>query len=168
MARSHGKLFSNVWRDEDWRNLSSDAQRLYMLLLSQPKLTLCGSLDLAVDRWARMASDTTPEVITKALDELANNYFVILDNDTGELAIRTFAKHDLDTGRMNSNLAKGMWRAWEGMESAHLREMVVALLPDELWRDKLEEHAPDDAFDMRQDVMKRAMEATSDRDRWSE
>lgn len=168
MARSHGKLFSNVWRDEDWRNLTTDAQWLYMLLLSQPKLTLCGSLDIAVDRWARMNADATPESVTKALDELVNNYFVLVDHGTGELAIRTFAKHDLDTGRMNSNLAKGMWRAWEGLESAYLREMFVALVPEDLWRERLEEHAPNDAFDTRHEVLERAAQATSDRDRWSE
>src|SRR5690554_2355669 len=139
MARSHGKVLAAIWRDDDWLKLTANAQRIYILLLSQPKVTLCGSLDLAEKRWARMASDTSVSDINAALLELSDASFIVADGITEELAIRSFAKHDLNTGRMNLNLAKGFWRAWEGLESEALRFFIMTEIPDDLW-EKLEEH----------------------------
>lgn len=145
MARSHGKVLAAIWRDDDWLKLSASAQRVYILLLSQPKVTLCGTLDLAEKRWARMASDTSLDDINAALLELSDASFIVADGITEELAIRSFTKHDLNTSRMNLNLAKGFWRAWEGLESETLRFFIMTEIPDDLW-EKLEEHAPDDAL----------------------
>ena len=147
MARSHGKILASAWRDDDWLKLSANAQRVYMLLLSQPKLSLCGSLDMAEKRWARLARDTSVENINAGLLELSNAGFILADGITEELAIRTFVKHDISTGRMNSNLAKGFWRAWEGIESDVLREQILAEIPSDLW-DKLADHAHEDAVAM--------------------
>lgn len=151
MARSHGKILASAWRDDDWLKLTGNAQRVYLLLLSQPKMTLCGVLDMAERRWARMASDTSVSDINAALLELSDAGFIISDGVTEELAIRTFAKHDINAGRMNSNLAKGFWRAWDGIESDALRELILAEIPDDLW-DKLEEHAHEDALLMRENL----------------
>lgn len=152
MARKHGRIHTDAWRDEDWTRLTADAQRLYMLLLSQPKLSLCGTLDINVGRWSRMASDTTRESVEKALSELRDAWFVTVDDETEELAIRTFAKHDLAATRWNKNLAIGMWRAWEGIESELLRVSFVEGIPGELWTDWLAEHAPPMAVAMREKV----------------
>lgn len=147
MARSHGKILSSVWRDDDWLKLSANAQRTYVLLLSQPKMSLCGTLDLAERRWGRMARDTSESDINAGLLELQNDGFIVADGITEELAVRSFVRHDLNTGRMNGNLAKGFWRAWLGLESDVLREVIVAEVPDDLWA-KLEEHAPPEALDL--------------------
>lgn len=145
MARSHGKILASVWRDDDWLKLSANAQRTYMLLLSQPKMSLCGTLDLAERRWARMARDTSVKDINAGLLELQNDGFIVTDGITEELSVRSFVRHDLNTGRMNGNLAKGFWRAWLGLESDVLREAIVSEVPDDLWA-KLEEHAPPEAL----------------------
>lgn len=142
MARSHGKIHAEIWRDEDFRALTAEAQRLFFLLLSQPKLTLCGTLDMAVTKWAKLATNTTVETIETALFELEDAGLVVTDD--GELAIRTFTKHDIAAGRFNSKLAKGLWSAWDRLDSDLLRKLVVAEVPDDLW-EKLEEHAPDSA-----------------------
>jgi hypothetical protein len=147
MARSHGKILSSVWRDDDWLKLSANAQRTYILLLSQPKMTLCGTLDLAERRWARMAHDTSVDDINRGLLELQTDGFVIADGITEELAVRSFVRHDLNTGRMNGNLAKGFWRSWLGLESDVLRSVIVSEVPADLW-EKLEEHAPPEALDL--------------------
>lgn len=162
MARSHGKLYTRVWNDPDWRELSGEAQRLYMLLLSQPKLTLCGTLDVSVQRWARMAADTQPDDVQVALDELEHRGYVLIDWDTLELAIRTFTKHDVNSTRLNINLIKGMWRAWEGLESDWLRSEIVFWMPQELW-EKVEEEAPPEAVDFTEMPAPR----TDGRDGWS-
>lgn len=147
MARSHGKVLAAIWRDDDWLKLTANAQRVYILLLSQPKVTLCGTLDLAEKRWARMASDSSLADINAALLELSDAGFIVADGITEELAIRSFVRHDLNTGRMNLNLAKGFWRAWEGLESDVLRVEIMSEIPDDLW-EKLEEHASDEALAM--------------------
>ena len=149
MARSHGKILATVWRDPDWVKLSAHSQRLYLLLLSQPKLTLCGTLDLAVTKWARFADDTTPDTIECSLKELVLSDFVVVDLVTEEVAIRTFVRHDLNAGRMNKNLAIGFWRAWDGIESETLRDLIVSQIPADLW-DDMEEHAPFEALDIRE------------------
>lgn len=147
MARSHGKILSSVWRDDDWLKLSANAQRTYVLLLSQPKMSLCGTLDLAERRWARMARDTSESDINAGLLELQNDGFIVADGVTEELTVRSFVRHDLNAGRMNGNLAKGFWRAWLGLESDVLREVIVSEVPGDLWA-KLEEHAPPEALDL--------------------
>lgn len=154
MARSHGKIHADIWRDPDFRALSAEAQRVYFLLLSQPKMTLCGTLDLAVTKWARLASNTTTAGIDQALAELEEARYVVVDCDADELVIRTFTKHDIDPGRFNSNLAKGLWRAWRGLISDEIRRVVIEEIPDDLWV-KAVNHAPQEAVMCRELVARR-------------
>lgn len=145
--RTYARIKTEVWRDPDWLQLTGAAQRLYWLLLSQPKLSLCGTLELAVGRWSRAAADTTPTDVEQALKELDLGDSVVVDIETEELAIRTFLRHDLNKGRMNKNLAAGFWRSWECVESRSLRFLIISQITDEMWDDYLSEHAPEDALD---------------------
>ena len=149
MARSLAKIHAEIWRDPDWRKRTEAAQRLYALILSQPKVTLIGSIDPHVARWAQMAADTSPDSVQVALDELEQHEYVVIDRDTDELLIRTFTKHDVAPGRFNRNLAKGMWHAWAGLQSDHLRRVAVCNIPDDLWA-KAVEHAPAEAIRIRE------------------
>lgn len=94
MARNHARIYATIWADPDFLALTADAQRLYMLLLSQPNLSHCGLLPLTVKRWAQKAADTHPSRIEAGLDELADKRFVVLDYDTEELLIRSFIRGD--------------------------------------------------------------------------
>ena len=94
MARNHARIYATIWADPDFLALSCDAQRLYMLLLSQPNLSHCGLLPLTVKRWASKASDSMPSRIENALDELHERRFVVLDFNTEELLIRSFIRGD--------------------------------------------------------------------------
>ena len=136
MARSHARLAAAIWSDPEWSSLTCAAQRAYMLLLSQPKLTLAGSLDLMPGRWAGLASDDTTDAVNRALKELEAAGFVAIDRDTDELVIRTFARHDFTPNGYNRNIAKGFWSAWGAIMSDHLRHVVVAHLPDFVWTKK--------------------------------
>ena len=144
MARSHAKVLVQVWRDRDWTSLSIEAQWLYWLLLSQPKLTLVGSLEVTPGRWAAFAPNGSKAVVDAALIELEDAGKVIVDPDTDELLIRTFTTHDLDANRVNVNLARGLWGQWACIASDALRRFAVLLIPDATW-EKLEQHAPSDA-----------------------
>jgi len=136
MARSHARLAATIWSDPEWSTLTRSAQRAYLLLLSQPKLTLAGSLDLMPGRWANLAADDTPDAMRAALDELQAAGFIEIDTDTDELVIRTFARHDFTPNGYNRNIAKGFWSAWGAILSVRLRHTVVAHLPDFAWTKK--------------------------------
>lgn len=133
MARSHGKVFAGIWVDPDWLALTGSAQRLYVLLLSQSTLSLAGCLDLRPKRWARLCVDTVTEDVVKAIGELEEAGFVVTDDDTDELVVRSFTIHDMPAARANSNLLKGLWSAWCGIGSAKLRTVVVHSMPEDLW-----------------------------------
>lgn len=121
----------DIWRDEDWRHLTHDAQWLYLSLLSQPKLNLAGCLDLKPSVWATLARDTHRDDLQKWLTELEQAHLVVVDWATEELVIRTFTAHD--GVFYNRNLGRGVWSAWAAIESPDLRTVVIENMPDEAW-----------------------------------
>lgn len=130
MSRSHARVLTTIWQDDDFRALSGRAQRLYLLLLSQPDMTYCGVLGYRPKRWARLAGDSTVDGVEKAIGELEQAAYVIVDRETEELAVRTFARHDgvLD----NLNTRKAFWRTLADVLSQGLREPLIAALPEGL------------------------------------
>jgi hypothetical protein len=151
VARAHGRILSTVWSDPDWVALSQGAQHLYMLLLSQSKLTLVGLLDYLPSRWARLAVDTSLTTVEANVAELEASRFVVVDRNTDELLIRTLVRHDITSlanGRANQKLVLGLWRAWQGIESRHLRCLAAHEIPDSLW-DNTKCPPPPEALQMR-------------------
>ncbi|MCS7484680.1 hypothetical protein ACFFQW_49185 [Umezawaea endophytica] len=94
MARDHARLIITIWNDPDWRALSGDAQRLYMLLLSQEDLSYCGLVPMRLRRWASMCSTTSVDTITTALAELHDSRFALADHDTEEVLVRSLVRND--------------------------------------------------------------------------
>lgn len=120
MARTYAKLLLDTWDAEsDFAGLSRDAQWLYWVLLSHPMTSSAGVLPLQPRKWARRASDATPETVAKALADLVADVKIIVDDDTEEVLIRTFVRHD--GGANNPNLHKGIIAAIGGIESDLLR-----------------------------------------------
>jgi hypothetical protein len=148
MARQHAKLLAAIWSDPEFVAMPVDAQRLYMLLLSQPKLSIVGCIDFMPARWARLAPDTTAVDIERSAWVLHEHHFVVIDPVTEELVIRTLVKHDGVRATANSNLLKGFWSAWATVESQALRQVVTDQVPDEVWEAK-KWPPPDAALDMR-------------------
>ncbi len=147
MARSHAKILCSVWRDPDGLALSPASKLLYVLLLSQPRLTLLGTLDVAVGRWANLAG-MTRDRCEEALGELEATRYVVVDTTTDELLVRTFTHHDLDPNRLNVNLCKGLWGQWASLQSPVLRSLSLHEMPEAVWA-KLEAEAPADAVQTR-------------------
>lgn len=121
MARTFGKLLCEVWDDpkhEDFLTLSSDAKVLYWAFCSQRDITAAGVVPLTPRRWRKwFGGDTAaPE---RALDELVDRGFVMVDDDTAEVWVRSFIKYD---GRLeNSKLSKSVDSAVEVIRSKGLR-----------------------------------------------
>jgi hypothetical protein len=131
MAREHARLLTAVWFDEDWRNLGAEAQRVYMLAISQQDMTYAGVVPYRAKRWAELAKKTTAAGIRRAVSELESAAYVVTDEATEELLVRTFIRHDRVLAV--PNVARAMVRAFRTIASHHLRDTVLA----ELARDYL-------------------------------
>jgi len=94
MARAHARILCSILEDEDFQDLSPEAQRLYLILLAQPNLSTAGVLPLTLKRWSRACKATTVDDISKALRELDERRYVLVDEDTEECLIRSFIRND--------------------------------------------------------------------------
>lgn len=132
MARTHGKILCSIWQDEEFRHLTPEAQRLYLAIISQPKLNLVGLLDYFPDRLARLSDHTDVAHIDKALAALEADRYILVDATTSELLVRSFTRNDpIPFG--NPKLRKGVWSAWLAIESSALRREAVYAMPDDLF-----------------------------------
>lgn len=130
MANAYGRVLSTIWRDDDFRRLDMPAQWLYVVLLSSPDRNLVGIVPFTPRRWQSGVEHVHIDEIGKALDVLTERRFVLHDDTTDELLIRTSVKHDPPR---NPNVAVGMWRQWERIASDVLRHAVVEQLPAHVW-----------------------------------
>src|SRR5690606_33190346 len=161
MARTYAQVTVDIWEDPDWLALSQGAQRLYLLLHCQKKLSLNGLLPYTPARWARFAPDTDVADVEAAVAELEAGRFVVIDRETEELLIRTFVRHDItkvSKGATNSKLLKGMWSAWGAIESAELKRVVLREIPDAVWSAE-RCTPPERALQMRSDSVNRFSES---------
>lgn len=94
MARSHGRVLTTIWSDDDFLALGPETQRMYMLLLSQPGLTHAGTIDITVRRWSKLAAGSSEQAVRKALGALEAARFIVVDWDTEEILIRSLIRND--------------------------------------------------------------------------
>lgn len=94
MTRHYANLATSVWREFDWRGLTASEQRTYSMLMSQPDISAAGVLSVTLGRWAGYARDTTISSIRADIDGLAAARFVIVDDESEEILVRTFVKWD--------------------------------------------------------------------------
>lgn len=94
MARGHGRILASIWEDEDFIGLDEQQQRMYLFLISQPNLNHAGLLDLTLRRWSRKARGLTVSELEKRIAALEEARFIVIDDDTEELLIRTFVRND--------------------------------------------------------------------------
>jgi len=142
MARTYARIDVNRGADPDWRELSWAEQGVYDYLLSHPKLSLCGVLDVKLHVWRRGSRD---EQVNDLLDALEEREYISWDRDTDELAIRTFVRHDGVLA--NRNLARGMWSAWRSIESRELRVWLVDNFPEPAFEERF--LPPESALEIR-------------------
>ena len=116
------KLLRTIWDDPDFTALDDTVQRLYLLLISQPDITAVGVLPLTAGRWGRLAPNTQPVDIRRNLEVLASANFVLLDNDTEEVMVRTYMAHD--GLYLSPNGTKALLKALDKVLSDTLRDAV--------------------------------------------
>ncbi|MBD3549824.1 MULTISPECIES: hypothetical protein [Streptomyces] len=94
MARGHGRILTSIWEDTDFTELDESEQRLYLFLISQPNLNHAGLLDLTLRRWSRKARGLSVGELEKRIHALEQARFIVVDDDTEELLIRSFIRND--------------------------------------------------------------------------
>ena len=133
MARDRANINTGIWNDADFRQLSPAAQWLYFLLMTHPTLTYVGVADWRPKRITPFAASLTVGFIEDAASELSDGHYIVIDEDTEEVLIRSFLKHD---GILKQpRLAVSMANAYAQTASNTIRGVVVHEL-----RKQREEH----------------------------
>lgn len=123
MPREFANMRSDIWGDDDWRDLSLRAQWLYELLMTHPTLTTAGVADWRPAKLSGLARDATAAVIREAAEELLAAWFVVYDDETEEILIRSFLRHD---GVLKKpNVAISMTKAFAAVASPEIRGVIV-------------------------------------------
>lgn len=123
MARDHARIQTNIWIDDDFLDLTPAAQHLYFVLCSQMKLNFCGVTDWHTGRLSQLASGWGVGAVEAAAAELSKQLYIVVDEVTGEVLVRSFIRND---GLLVSpNMAKAMLRAYSEIGSRTLRSVVV-------------------------------------------
>ena len=126
MARNFAQFQSRTWTDDHFKsNLTVDSQWLYFALLSQPNLNGAGVLPLQDRRWKKLAKDMTADRVEAALGELCGHWYVLVDEETEEVLIRTFIRND------------GLWKQPNVLKSAlgHANNTMSDALKAVIWHE---------------------------------
>lgn len=123
MARDYAQIRHDMWSDDNWRALTAPAQWLYMLLISDPRLTYAGVTDWHPARVAQRAKECTAQEVLVAAAELSDRFFIVIDEDTEEVMIRSYLKHD--PLMRNPRLAVTMAKDFGAVASNKIRAAIV-------------------------------------------
>jgi hypothetical protein len=121
---TEARIRTSIWRDPDFLALPRAVQGTYMFLFSQPDISLCGVLPLREEFWTEKASELSTDELRAHLDLLAARRFVVIDDRTLELLVRSRVRRD--EVLVNSKLIKPLARACEAVDSGRLRGVLAA------------------------------------------
>lgn len=124
MARSEARLQFSIWR-EGLDGLTPHARLMYVVLLTEPTVNHAGIGAVRSSRWARN-SGLTLEEAEKALRELTDGQYLLIDEDTEEVFVRTLIRNDGVADQ--PNVLKGALREALHTASPALRKAIAAEL----------------------------------------
>jgi len=124
MARSEARLQFSIWRD-GLDGLSPHARLMYIVLLTEPTVNHAGIGAVRSSRWARNAG-LSLEDAEKALGELTDGQYLLIDEDTEEVFVRTLIRNDGVADQ--PNVLKGALREALHTASSPLRKAIAAEL----------------------------------------
>ena len=126
MPRTHVRMLTSIWDDDDWRALTTIQQQTYWAVLSSEDLSWCGVAPLLPQRLVKFASDLTERKVRAAISALADARFFVVDEATAEVLVRSYVRHD---GIMKQpNVTKAMVGAYGKVHSANLQAVVISEL----------------------------------------
>jgi len=127
MPRTEARIKTSIWTDEDWLKLSSSAKYLYLTILSQATLNLCGCIAQTKSSWS-FATKMTLKMVNKSLLELKREKFIIVDDTTEELLVRSFIRNDGVLTKPNVIVA--MSKDYLTIRSKAIRQAVIDEIPE--------------------------------------
>lgn len=139
MPRREARVQVTIWTNPDFVALSQEDQRTYVLLFSQPVISLCGVVPITFGRWAGMAGDTSVESLRSSIDRLELAGLVVADYEQDELLVRSFLRHD-GVWR-NSKTRAGAVEQLKHVTSQKIRKVLEAEIA------RLEDGSSDNASD---------------------
>lgn len=123
LAREHARIHTSIWLDDDWLDLTPQAQHLYLLLTTQMNLSFCGVGNWHAGRVAQFARGWSAADVEAAAEELSEQFYIIIDEDTGEFLVRSFIRND---GLLSSpNISKAMYRVFGDIGSRAIKQVIV-------------------------------------------
>lgn len=128
MARDHARVKTSIWDDPDFVGLRDSEQHVYLMLMSNSGLSYCGVIDFIPSRFEHLAENMTEARFRNAVRGLRSARFVVLDDRTQELLLRSYVRHDGVLDRVNMGKACGT--AFETVVS----DAIKAAIGDELAR----------------------------------
>lgn len=123
MAKSFAQVRPDIWNDDDFRALTPGAQHLYFMMMTDPGLSYAGVADWKPNRIVPRSAEWSVQAVMLAAGELSYAHFLVFDQDTEEVLVRSFMRHDglLKQPRMAVSVAK----AFGTIGSNKLRAVVV-------------------------------------------
>lgn len=121
--RDFARISMTIWNDDDFRDLSPQAQHLYFVLMSSPSLSYAGVDDWRPARIAARARGWTQSDVIRSARELSMARFIVVDQDSEEILVRSFVRND--PIMKQPNLATAMARAYMVVGSSALKGVIV-------------------------------------------
>lgn len=122
MARDHARVKTSIWDDPDFIALRVNEQHLYLALMSNKGLSRAGVVDYIPSRFDKLAADLTAPKFIRAISGLSAARFVVLDERTQELLLRSYVRHDGVLDRVN--MGKAVGTAFEAIVSVRIRRAI--------------------------------------------
>lgn len=122
MARDHARIKLSIWDDPDFLRLSCLEQHAYFVLASHKGLSRCGVTTFIPSHFEDHARDMTPAKLKATIKGLRSARFVVIDDKTQELLVRTYVRHDGVFDR--ENMGKAVGTAFETVISGRIKESI--------------------------------------------
>lgn len=121
--RQYALIHRAILDDPSWRCLTRSQQNLYLLLLLKLSTNLCGVVDWRPKKLAVNASDMTVETIEADAVVLEKKLYIVRDEDTDEVLIRSFLRNDAPL--KSSKTATAVRSSYTDTASSKLRGVIV-------------------------------------------
>lgn len=121
--RQYALIHRTILDDPSWRCLTRSQQNLYLLLLLKLSTNLCGVVDWRPKKLAVNASDMTVETIEADAVVLEKKLYIVRDEDTDEVLIRSFLRNDAPL--KSSKTAIAVRSSYTDTASSKLRGVIV-------------------------------------------
>ena len=139
MARSEARVLVEIWDDDDFLDLSPLAQRMFLFLISQRDLEHSGVIALRERRWVKKSRGLSMANIAASLEELGQARFVTIDEESGELLVRSFIRRDKVFKQ--PNVMRAAAERAGAIESRKIREELLVELDRVIATESMTENA---------------------------